>query len=46
MGYVPRFVGGVVDVVELLGSIELSSPQLHSSYKPGVYEVVGGATIH
>ena len=46
MGYVSGFVGGVIDVVELFGSSKLSHSQFHSSYESGVYEIVGGATVH
>ena len=46
MGYVSHFVGGIVDIVELFGSGKLSGSQLHSLYESGVYEIVGGTTVH
>ena len=39
-------VGGVVYIVKLLWGGETSCPQLHLSYELGVYEIVGGPTVH
>jgi hypothetical protein len=46
MSDLPRFVSGVVDVINVFGLIQFSLPKSHPFYEVWVYEVVGGSQVH
>ena len=39
-------VSGIINIVDVFGLIQFSLPNPYSFYEVGVYEVVGGSTVH